>query len=167
LNLGKAHLSSRCLAVDISSSSTISAFRRHVTVSVLPNSFFRNSFCACIFHSYIGLPLFHLIIPCRDEWYRYFQQSFLLHSFNMAIPSQRSITLTCFKHYALVSLLRNATIRARKAVRIVAYLFKATTVNPRQPLLRNGSANTHVATHQICNTQQWSNWEVMFSALSI
>jgi hypothetical protein len=42
----------------------------------------------------------------------------------------------------------------------VTYLRKSRTV---KPLLGNGSANTPVATQQICDTQQWSSWEAVFS----
>jgi hypothetical protein len=37
----------------------------------------------------------------------------------------------------------------------------------RQPLLRNGSANTPVARQQIRNRQQWSNWAAVFSTRSV
>jgi hypothetical protein len=36
----------------------------------------------------------------------------------------------------------------------------------REPLPGNGSANTPVARQQLCNVQQWSNWEAVLSTRS-
>jgi hypothetical protein len=49
----------------------------------------------------------------------------------------------------------------------VTHLLKARTVKQhRQPLLGNGYANMPTARQQMCNMQQWSNWEVVFPTWS-